>query len=84
MLSGMATRAVGVLKERLPGIVLNDTQRAYIRSIAIAAIAATVWMLTQVAPSAVWYVVGMLNGAVLLPIVLAAGGELALSESKSR
>ena len=41
-------------------------------------------MLTQVAPSAVWYVVGMLNGAVLLPIVLAAGGELALSESKSR
>ena len=84
MLSGMATRAVGVLKERLPGIVLNDTQRAYIRSIAIAAIAATVWMLTQVAPNAVWYVVGMLNGAVLLPIVLAAGGELALSESKSR
>ena len=26
----------------------------------------------------------LLNGAVLLPIVLAAGGELALSESKSR
>ena len=81
MLSGMAASAVGVLKERLPALVLTDEHRSYIRAFALAALATTAWVLTQMVPSAshaTWYAAGMLNGALLLPILLVAFGEQAL------
>ena len=76
MLQGIGGAIPRMLRERLPAMVFNGKRRAAIRAVALAALGGTLcvpWWLQRHA--AVWYICGVLNGALLLPLVLLGIGE---------
>ena len=75
MLQGMASSAAAVLKEKLPGLIVSDTKRWMLRAVLLGMLAVTAWVVTQATPSEAvmrWYLAGMLNGMLLLPMVVLA------------
>jgi len=98
MLSGIASHTAGLLKERLPRVALSERQRLLIRLGAAAALLLTVsvpvglyWHARaamaaarqQALGSIGWYALGVVNGALALPLVLLEVGERKFREKQS-
>lgn len=73
----MGGAAAAVLRQRLPGMYISDNLRRGLRAAAVALLGASVWVVTQATPNtstAWWYLGGMLNGVLLLPVLALAVG----------